>query len=143
MKRIDVKAMKALNESSMPEHYESRFWTYVYNQAGDMCFVAKSEGRLVGYILCKQERVQGIPVGIVISVAVDSNWRGQGMGRELMREAHRAMRKRGLLMSTLQVRKSNLTAINMYERLGYTQDMTVPHYYSNPSEDGYLMTLVF
>lgn len=143
--RADIQACRKINVASMPspaEHYVPEFWTNIYNQYGDMFYVAKIEGKIVGYILCKAEVVQKVSSAIIISIAVDKDYRGKGIGESLMREAQRAMRDRGIMIAGLQVRQSNKPAILMYQKLGYTINLTVPQYYSNPEEDAFLMTLV-
>lgn len=131
-----------LNKVSMPETYTPQFWTTHLNQFGDMFYVAKVNDEVVGYVMCREEKVGYIRMGLVISIAVDEKYRKQGIGERLMKEAHWAMRMRNLPMAGLQVRKSNEAAIKMYEKFGYAASLVVPHYYSNPDEDGYLMTYV-
>jgi ribosomal-protein-alanine N-acetyltransferase len=107
-----------------------------------MMFVAKVNDEVVGYVMCREQVVNSIRTGLVISVAVKKEYRGQKIGEELMKRAHFAMRGRNIPMAALQVRLSNAPAIAMYKKFGYVVSMTVPQYYSNPDEDGYLMTYV-
>jgi ribosomal-protein-alanine N-acetyltransferase len=134
--------MMALNIASMPETYSSPFWTTHLNQFGDLFYVAKVGDKVVGYIMCRQEQVGYVRMGLVISVAVDKAYQKQGIGEALMKDAHYAMRMRRIPMAGLQVRKSNEAAIQMYKKLGYKVNMTIPHYYNHPDEEGYLMTYV-
>jgi ribosomal-protein-alanine N-acetyltransferase len=140
--RTDLPAMMALNAASMPEIYVPSFWTHHLNQFGDMFYVAKLDGKVIGYVMCREETVNYIRMGLVISVAVDPAHKGQEIGCKLMYEAHRAMRERNIPMACLQVRKSNEAAIRMYEKLGYFINMKIPQYYTNPEEDGWLMSCV-
>ena len=140
--RADLSAMVKINEASMPEHYSPQFWTLHLNQFGDMMYVAKVDDEVIGYVLCHEDVVNRIRTGIVISVAVDARYRKLGIGEELMKRAHYAMRMRNIPMAGLQVRKSNVTAIAMYRKMDYIVNTTIPQYYSNPQEDGLLMTLV-
>lgn len=86
--RKDVQSMIDINMVSMPEHYRAGFWTATFNQFGNFCFVAREEGKIVGYILCRKEEVDHIMTGIVISVAVDKDHRSKGIAEKLMIEAH-------------------------------------------------------
>ncbi len=140
--RTDLSTIIALNEMSMPEQYLPAFWTHHLNQFGDMFYVAKFDGKVIGYVMCREERINYTRMGLVISVAVDLQYRGQEIGPKLMYEAHRAMRERNIPMAALQVRKSNEAAIKMYEKLGYSINLKIPQYYKNPSEDAWLMTAV-
>jgi len=140
--RTDLPAIMALNVASMPETYVPSFWTTHLNQFGDLFYVAKFDGKVIGYVMCREEQVNRVRMGLIISVAVDKEYRGQEIGPKLMYEAHRAMRERNIPMAALQVRKSNEAAIKMYEKLGYSVNMKIPQYYRNPVEDGFLMTMV-
>lgn len=140
--RADLTAIMKINEVSMPESYTPQFWTLHLNQFGDMFYVAKVDTEVVGYVLCREEVVNRIRTGLIISVAVDSRYRGLGIGEELMKAAHYAMRARNIPMAGLQVRKSNRPAIAMYNKVGYTANLSVPQYYKNPVEDAWLMTYV-
>ena len=57
--------------------------------------------------------------GWVYSVAVNANYRRQGIGRDLIRELETALLERGCLKVNLQVRATNAEAVAFYERLGY------------------------
>lgn len=140
--RTDLSTIIALNEMSMPEQYLPAFWTHHLNQFGDMFFVAKLGEEVIGYVMCREEVINRIRCGLVISIAVDPRHRKQEVGSKLMYEAHRAMRERNIPMAALQVRKSNEAAIKMYEKLGYSINLKIPQYYKNPSEDAWLMTAV-
>jgi ribosomal protein S18 acetylase RimI-like enzyme len=140
--RADIPAMMALNAASMPEHYTPQFWTVHFNQFGDMLFVAKVDSEVIGYVLCREETVNTIRTGLVISIAVDPHYRRLGVGEELMKRAHFAMRERRVAVASLQVRKSNASAIAMYAKMGYKANLSIPGYYTNPPEDGWLMTFV-
>ena len=43
--------------------------------------------------------------------------------------------------ATLEVRRSNLAAIRLYERFGFTVTAVRPKYYENPVEDGLILWL--
>lgn len=140
--RADLTAIMKINVASMPESYSDQFWTTHLNQFGDMMFVAKVDQEVVGYVMCREEVVNNIRTGLIVSVAVDSRYRGLGIGEELMKSAHYAMRARNIPMAGLQVRKSNKSAIAMYSKIGYTANLTIPRYYRNPEESAWLMTMV-
>ena len=140
--RADIPACIRLNQTSMPENYLPMFWTTHYNQFGDMFFVAKVDGELIGYVMCREEVVNGIRTGLVVSIAVDSRYRKLGVGQELMKNAHYAMRERRMKVAALQVRQSNVSAIALYQGMGYANSHTIHDYYNHPSEDAYLMTYV-
>lgn len=54
-----------------------------------------------------------------LGVAVDSHWRGQGIGRRLVTQLHMIAAARGARTLRLKVYRSNMAAIALYQSLGY------------------------
>jgi [ribosomal protein S18]-alanine N-acetyltransferase len=140
-KRDELPAIKAINEISLPEHYSDGFYNRHFTYFAEFFRVAKIEGKIVGYIMCQADVVQGTRIGLIVSVAVHPDYRRKGIGESLIRDAQRVMRENGVQMSTLQVRPSNTNAIALYAKLGYQNSYTIPKYYTD-GEDGFLYTLV-
>ena len=133
-------AIKIINEQSMPEHYSDYFYHQHFLQWGDLFRVDKIGEEIVGYIMCQTDVINEVKTALIVSVAVLSHYRGQGIGEALIRDAQIHMRYNNIQMSSLQVRVSN-PAVALYKKLGYEVNMTMPHYYTD-NEDAYLMTLV-
>jgi ribosomal-protein-alanine N-acetyltransferase len=76
----------------------------------------------------------------VLNVAIHPEWRGQGLGRRLMRHAIRVARQRGARLVTLEVRRSNQKATRLYSSLGFDAVGLRPRYYEN-QEDAIVMVL--
>lgn len=97
-------------------------------------FVKEAEGKPVGYI--------GLSVaadeGYIYNVAVLPEYRGQGIGRELVLYILNAFRK--LAFVTLEVRPSNNAAIGLYTKLGFEKVGERRNYYRNPTENALLLT---
>lgn len=66
-------------------------------------------------------------------IAVDESHKNQGIGSNLLKKTE----EENIKNITLEVRKSNETAINFYKKNGYKIVSTRKNYYNN--EDGYLM----
>lgn len=77
----------------------------------------------------------------VLNIATALEARRRGVGRALMREAHAEGRRRGAAISTLEVRRSNASAIELYRSLGYRQVGVRPNYYQEEGEDAIVMLL--
>lgn len=63
--------------------------------------------------------------GWINYLAVDPQRRGEGVGRLLMEHAERHLHNVGCPKINLQIRADNSTAIEFYERLGFTVDDVV------------------
>ncbi len=77
----------------------------------------------------------------VLNIAVAAEARRRGIGRALMDEAAAHGRRRGARLATLEVRRSNTPAIELYRILGYRQIGIRPNYYADEGEDAIVMVL--
>ncbi len=75
----------------------------------------------------------------VLNIAVAREARRRGIGRALMLEASAEGRRRGARLATLEVRRSNYPAIELYRALGYRQIGVRPNYYADEGEDAIVM----
>ena len=75
----------------------------------------------------------------ITTVAVRQAFRGRGLGKALMLAMLDCARDLGARMVTLEVRKSNATAIKMYEELGFRQQGVRRRYYTDNGEDALIM----
>lgn len=101
-----------------------------------MYWVAKVAGTIVGYA--------GVMVvddfADVATIAVIPQLRGQGIGTRFMQMIFAEATKRGATRVLLEVRKTNQSAIAMYEKLGFKIIAERPNYYG-PGLDAYMMEL--
>lgn len=81
--------------------------------------VAEVEGRVVGHVEVRRGRCYESHTGVV-GIAVKRGFRDLGIGTELMRMAERLARERGLELLILEVFSTNIRAIQVYEKIGYT-----------------------
>ncbi len=75
----------------------------------------------------------------VLNVAVAPEARRRGVARALMHEAERRGAERGARLATLEVRRSNQAAIELYHSLGYRRVGVRPRYYAEEGEDAIVM----
>jgi [ribosomal protein S18]-alanine N-acetyltransferase len=74
------------------------------------------------------------------NLAVDpAHWR-RGIGRQLLAEGIRVMRKAGARRIFLEVRASNHAARELYTSLGFTTSAIRKGYYRDPEEDAVVMS---
>ncbi|EGX55197.1 acetyltransferase [Streptomyces zinciresistens K42] len=77
----------------------------------------------------------------VLSLAVSADRRGRGLGRRLMLEALRQLRRERVHEVRLTVEPANAAAIMLYRTLGFATDGRVHRDYLGPGEDRLIMTL--
>lgn len=76
----------------------------------------------------------------ILNVVVDNPYRGLGMAKKMIRQAAQSALQKGIKKINLEVRKSNLAAIQLYQGQRFTITQVRRNFYSN-GEDAYQMTL--
>ncbi len=71
-------------------------------------------------------------------IAVKKNKRNQGFAEFLLKNAIENLKKQNVEFFTLEVRKSNLPALNLYEKYGF-QKVTIKEKYYEDGEDAIYM----
>ncbi|MGA7887561.1 MAG: GNAT family N-acetyltransferase [Acidobacteriaceae bacterium] len=94
---------------------------------------APGSTELAGLLLCSRVRED---VGHVTQICVAPEYRGQGLGKALMRECATNLAQRGFQMLTLTVTASNRNAVGLYERLGFQGTHRFDAMVWDPSERG-------
>lgn len=87
----------------------------------DLFLVAELDGVVAGTIMAGYDGHRGW----IYYLGVDPAYQRRGVGRALMAEAERLLREAGCPKINLQVRGSNLTAIEFYRRIGFAPDDVV------------------
>lgn len=77
--------------------------------------------------------------GHITNIAVSSAFRRQGVGEKIISEMKNICKRIGVDKMTLEVRKSNLPAISLYEKLGFSVAGLRKAYYEDNKEDALIM----
>lgn len=97
--------------------------------------VCRLSGKIVGYagmwVILDEAHVTNI--------AVHPDYRGRGLGRLLLKELIERAKCRGATKMTLEVRKSNTVAQNLYYSFGFEARGIRKGYYSDTNEDAIIM----
>lgn len=85
--------------------------------SGYLCHVLADAGQLLGYTVIY------VAVGEchILNICVEPDKQGLGLGRMLLRRALECAVDLGAEQSFLEVRPSNVSAIRLYESMGYVQ----------------------
>jgi ribosomal-protein-alanine N-acetyltransferase len=141
----DLERVMYINRVCLPENYATYFFMDLYERFPVTFLVAEEDGEIMGYIMCRIET--GLPnfglLGIakrghVISIAVLPEHQRKGIGTALMKEAMSGMRVYKAKECYLEVRVSNMPAVNLYKKLGLEATRVVHGYYAD-GEDAYVM----
>lgn len=105
----------------------------------DYCFYlsALADGEIVG--CCGYTESCG--EASIDNVVVAEEYRGMGIGQRMLGELIRRGCESHVHAFTLEVRVSNVTAIHVYEKLGFVSEGIRPGFYEKPTEDAMIMWL--
>jgi len=104
-----------------------------------------SSGKLVSAVLENGEEIVAFgsfihicDEGDINNIAVTEKYRKKGYGKQLMLLLLDEARRLGVTDMTLEVRASNVTAVSLYEKLGFTAEGVRKHFYFD-GEDALIM----
>ena len=121
----DFQQVIAIEEEAFRDHDEFLYMK-LYEMNSEGFLVAEIDGVIVGFAV-------GMLVshieGRIFSIAVHKRNRGRGVATLLIKEILNIFRKNGVIIVRLEVRKSNLIAQELYQKLGFNTVDIVPRYY--------------
>lgn len=104
------------------------------------CVVGVLDNSVVGYLIIQTV----IDEVTVIDIAVEKKHRGYGIGKALLLDMFQRHTDKNIYQYLLEVRVSNVAAIQLYQQLGFAITGTRRNYYPSEtgSEDALLMNKV-
>lgn len=75
----------------------------------------------------------------ITNIAIHPDYRKRGYGEKIVQALIHKADKEGILRMTLEVRKSNEVAQNLYKKFGFESCGVRPKYYQDNGEDGVIM----
>jgi ribosomal-protein-alanine N-acetyltransferase len=145
-KREDLQKVIHINRTCLPENYPGLFFLSIYDSFPKAFIVAVDDTahEIIGYVMGRVERgfsnlksVKLTKKGHIVSIAVINEYRRMGVASQLLKDALEGFREYGASESFLEVRKSNIEAINLYRTMGYEEKKVLPGYYRD-GEDALL-----
>ena len=98
--------------------------------SGNICLVLEIDQTLVGYAIL----MMVLDEAHLLNISVSAAWKGKGWGRYLLNHTMQIGREKGGLNMFLEVRPSNVSAITLYESIGFNEMGVRPGYY--PAHNG-------
>lgn len=135
MRKEDAEEVSILEKEAfaMPWSKEA-FWEMA--QAPNAIYmIAVYKDKIVGN--CGVRNILG--EGEITNVAVSQAYRGLGISKMMMLRLMAEGKRCGIEAFTLEVRKSNIPAIRLYESLGFEISGIRPRFYERPVEDALVM----
>jgi [ribosomal protein S18]-alanine N-acetyltransferase len=130
----DLPQVIGIERRAFPTPWSLAMFVLELSKSSGICLAAVSGGRLVGYLICSRYET----IWHVMNVAVDPERRREGVATALLGELYvRADDEQARY--TLEVRRSNLGAIHLYEREGFRAAGLRRRYYQDNGEDALVM----
>lgn len=136
MRREDVADVAELERKIFTDAWSERAIQETLDQKQTMILLAYEDKRLIGYLILYFV----LEDGEIARIAVEDSYRRQGVATKMLRELECLCEDNGVNKLLLDVRESNEGACRFYEKQGFVRDGVRKNYYSDPAEDGILMS---
>ena len=135
MTLADVDGVAAVEAATFPTPWSRDAFVSEMKNVAARYMVAEKDGRIIGFagawIILDESHITNI--------AVLQDERGQGIGRALTEGLMQYLSNLGAAYATLEVRKSNEVAQNLYVSLGFIKLGVRKRYYEDNGEDALIM----
>lgn len=136
MKESDIPEVARLEKEIFPDPWSEGAISETFEQEHTLLLVAYEDRKLIGYLILYFV----LEEGEIARIAVIPECRRQGVGARMLLELEDLCEDNGITKLLLDVRESNETAISFYTSYGFVQDGVRRNFYSDPQEDGILMS---
>ena len=131
----DVDGVAAVEAATFPTPWSREAFASEMKNVAARYLVAEKDGKIIGFagawIILDESHITNI--------AVLKDERGQGVGRQLTHGLLQYLSNLGAAYATLEVRKSNEVAQNLYKSLGFIKLGVRKRYYEDNGEDALIM----
>ena len=135
MRAEDAAYVAEIERKSFSEPWPEKEFTKASAADNYIYLVAEHNNKIIGYAGC----VFAADEADITNIAVDSEVRRMGIGRRLLLCLVEQAQKAGLANIFLEVRESNINAINLYIKSGFEKISVRKRFYSNPQENAIIM----
>ena len=137
MTKEDVDAVIQIEESAYGEHHWSKdsFINEISNELAHYYSLYNSENELIGYAGCWHI----LEEAHITTIAVSPSFRRRNYAQALLKRIIDDCYMEKIKYITLEVRVSNVAAINLYSKYGFASFGTRKGYYQDNNEDALIM----
>ena len=136
MRREDAADVAELERKIFIDAWSEGAILETLEQKQTMILLAYEDKKLIGYLILYYV----LEDGEIARIAVDDAYRRQGVASKMLWELECLCEDNGVNKLLLDVRESNVCACRFYEKQGFVRDGVRKNYYSDPAEDGILMS---
>lgn len=136
----DIDDIVRLVSKDLSEPYSIFTYRYFVHRFPTLTIFAKHGDEIMGVVVCKADMESNVYKAYIGMLAVDTKYRGKGVGSALVMRVLERMRDMGCEEATLETEASNLGALALYDRLGFMRCERLGRYYLNAG-DAYKLRL--
>ena len=134
----DVEALLKVEDECFEYPYDRTVFEAMLRSRDCTILLAEALGNPIGYVAFDRRGC----IGTILSLGVVKRFRCRGIGKYLMSQALRMLKKAGVQRVVLQVSVKNSAARHLYESLGFKAERLLRGYYRG-REDAILYSLEY
>lgn len=131
MTEADVSSVANIEKQCFSEPWSENAFLAATKDDNYIFMVAECNAQIVGMAGI----IKSFDEGDVTNVATHPDMRGRGVARKVLSTLFEEALSQGITSLTLEVRQHNVSAIKLYESLGFICEGKRPGFYENPKED--------
>lgn len=135
MTEADIPYVYAIEHDIFSEPWKEEDFIKATQNSDNDYLVVEIDNQVVAY--CGYWGIP--PEGYIYNVAVHKEYRRQQIAYHMLCFLMESAKERGIRRLSLEVRKSNIPAKSLYERLGFIEAGIRKNFYTKPIEDGLIM----
>ena len=128
----ELPSIVKLIDKDLSEPYSIFTYRFFIHNWPELCILARCEqGQVIGAIVGRLERTKGKLRGYIAMLAVDTEFRGHGIGSTLAKRVIDSMIAQNCDEVVLETEITNKGALRLYGNLGFAKDKRLSKYYLN------------
>lgn len=131
----DVSQVAAIEKQCFSQPWSEKAFADSVSDDNYVYIVADCDGCIAGYA----GGIMAVPETDITNIAVKEEYRRMGIGEELLEQFARIMTGKHIGTIFLEVRESNIPAINLYMGQGFEQVGVRKNFYDMPVENALIM----
>lgn len=132
-----INQLVKLEKSCFSSPWSYKSFSESFNNSNYNFFAATINNKVIGYIGIYQIYKQCY----ITNIAVYKEYRRKGVASKLLETVISFSKSSDFDFISLEVRESNIVAINLYEKLGFQKIGRRKNFYIKPQEDAFIFTL--
>jgi [ribosomal protein S18]-alanine N-acetyltransferase len=138
MNAADLAEVKEIENTLFPDPWSEEFFVEEFERHDAYVLAENQTGKLAGY-LCGWHVLDEF---MITNIGIRKEDQRKGLGEFMLREVISQKAETGVIYFYLEVRESNLSAIQLYNKLGFGIIGKRFDYYQNPEENALVMSLM-